>query len=65
MKFDKLVVNIQDAHDGLQCAAFKAVNQSLTVRNNPPAAQSGFVIVDFEKKQYHGTTKGRGSLIDP
>lgn len=46
MKFDKLVINIQNTHDGLQRSAIKAVNQSLTVRN----WLIGFYIVEFEQK---------------
>lgn len=46
MKFDKLVISIQDTHDGLQRAAVKAVNRSLTVRN----WLIGLYIVEFEQK---------------
>ncbi|GAA4778492.1 hypothetical protein GCM10023231_01330 [Olivibacter ginsenosidimutans] len=52
MKFDKLVVNIKDTHDGLQRAAFKAVNQSLTVRN----WLIGLYIVEFEQ---HGEERAK------
>lgn len=45
MKFDKLVNSIQNTHDGLQRAAVKAVNQSLTVRN----WLIGLYIVEFEQ----------------
>ena len=46
MKFDKLVASIQNTHDGLQRAAVKAVNRSLTVRN----WLIGLYIVEFEQK---------------
>ena len=45
MKFDKLVTSIQNTHDGLQRAAVKAVNKSLTVRN----WLIGLYIVEFEQ----------------
>lgn len=45
MKFDKLVTSIQNTHDGLQRAAVKAVNRSLTVRN----WLIGLYIVEFEQ----------------
>src|SRR5690606_4258671 len=45
MKFDILVVSIQNTHDGLQRAAVKAVNKSLTVRN----WLIGLYIVEFEQ----------------
>lgn len=45
MKFEKLVISIQNAHDGLQRAAVKAVNRSLTVRN----WLIGLYIVEFEQ----------------
>lgn len=46
MKFDKLVVNIQDTHEELQRSAVKAVNQSLTIRN----WLIGLYIVEFEQQ---------------
>lgn len=46
MKFDKLVISIQDTHEELQRSAVKAVNQSLTVRN----WLIGLYIVEFEQK---------------
>lgn len=46
MKFDRLVINIQNTHEELQRAAVKAVNQSLTVRN----WLIGLYIVEFEQK---------------
>ncbi len=45
MKFDKLVISIQDTHEELQRSAVKAVNQSLTVRN----WLIGLYIVEFEQ----------------
>jgi len=46
MKFDKLVISIQDTHEELQRSAVKAVNQALTVRN----WLIGLYIVEFEQK---------------
>ncbi len=46
MRFDKLVISIQDTHEELQRSAVKAVNQSLTVRN----WLIGLYIVEFEQK---------------
>src|SRR5690606_24230596 len=45
MKFEKLVSSIQHTHDGLQRAAVKAANRSLTVRN----WLIGLYIVEFEQ----------------
>lgn len=52
MKFDLLVNNIQQTHEGLQKTAVKAVNQSLTMRN----WLIGFYIVEFEQ---HGQDRAR------
>ncbi len=46
MKFDKLVISIQDTHEELQRSTVKAVNQALTVRN----WLIGLYIVEFEQK---------------
>lgn len=46
MKFDKLVISIQNTHEELQRSAVKAVNQALTVRN----WLIGLYIVEFEQK---------------
>lgn len=46
MKFDKLVINIQNTHEELQRSAVKTVNQALTVRN----WLIGLYIVEFEQK---------------
>lgn len=46
MRFDKLVISIQNTHEELQRSAVKAVNQSLTVRN----WLIGLYIIEFEQK---------------
>jgi len=45
MKFDKLVISIQNTHEELQRSAIKPVNQSLTVN-----WLIGIYIVEFEQK---------------
>src|SRR5690554_4376167 len=60
MKFDKLVINIQNTHDELQRAAIKAVNRALTVRN----WLIGLYIVEFEQNGEDRAKYGERLLVD-
>lgn len=60
MKFDKLVINIQNTHDELQRAAIKAVNQALTVRN----WLIGMYSVEFEQNGEDRAKYGERLLAD-